>query len=143
MFVWPKDDLNAEQVSAVTEPGSVFLVACPGERKDAGATYKIAVELSKLTSERTWVVAITYTNRAADEIHERIECLGVDTAVSYGSARSTPSASNGSCAHTRSTTQIWAHGFRVIDCPPNRSAAGRACQGTPQRLRPFECNYYF
>ena len=79
MFVWPENDLNAEQVAAITEPGSVFLVACPGSGKTRALTYKIAVELSKLRNDKAWVVAITYTNRAADEIHERIERLGVDT----------------------------------------------------------------
>lgn len=38
MFVWPKDDLNAEQVAAIIEPGSVFLVACPGSGKTRALT---------------------------------------------------------------------------------------------------------
>lgn len=42
-------------------------------------TYKIAYELSKLESNKQYIIAITYTNRAADEIKERIELLGVDT----------------------------------------------------------------
>lgn len=39
-------------------------------------TYKIAYELSKLESNKQYIIAITYTNRAADEIKERIELLG-------------------------------------------------------------------
>jgi len=37
------------------------------------------LELSRLTSNKKYVVAITYTNIAADEIKERIEVLGVET----------------------------------------------------------------
>lgn len=58
---------------------SVFLVACPGSGKTRTLTYKIATQLSKLQSEKQWVIAITYTHRAADEIYERVENLGVDT----------------------------------------------------------------
>jgi superfamily I DNA/RNA helicase len=79
MFIWNASDLNDEQVAAIEEEKSVFLVACPGSGKTRTLTYKIARELSKLEDEKKWVIAITYTHRAADEIHERIEMLGVDT----------------------------------------------------------------
>jgi superfamily I DNA/RNA helicase len=79
MFIWNKDDLNPEQEAAILKPGSVFLIACPGSGKTRTLTYKIAYELSRLKSNKQFVVAITYTHRAADEIHERIESLGVDT----------------------------------------------------------------
>lgn len=78
MFVWDAGDLDPEQEAAIAEPRSVFLVACPGSGKTRTLTYKIASELSKLQSEKQWVMAITYTHRAADEIRERIENLGVD-----------------------------------------------------------------
>ncbi|WP_336768976.1 ATP-dependent helicase [Pantoea endophytica] len=77
-FVWDPRDLNPEQAAAVTEPSSIFLIACPGSGKTRTLTYKIAYELSRRTDKRI-VVAITYTHRAADEIQERIEDLGVDT----------------------------------------------------------------
>jgi DNA helicase-2/ATP-dependent DNA helicase PcrA len=79
MFVWNAGDLNAEQEAAIAEERNVFLVACPGSGKTRTLTYKIASQLSTLESDKQWVVAITYTHRAADEIHERIENLGVDT----------------------------------------------------------------
>ena len=79
MFIWEDGDLNDEQIDAIEEEKSVFLVACPGSGKTRTLTYKIALELSKLNSAKKWVVAITYTHRAADEIQERIENLGVDT----------------------------------------------------------------
>lgn len=79
MFMWNEGDLNSEQEAAILEPGSVFLIACPGSGKTRTLTYKIAYELSKQESSKQFVIAITYTHRAADEIHERIESLGVDT----------------------------------------------------------------
>ncbi|MEE8056309.1 MAG: UvrD-helicase domain-containing protein [Pseudomonadales bacterium] len=79
MFVWKDGDLNDEQVAAITESKNVFLVACPGSGKTRTLTYKIAHELSKLDSEKKWVIAITYTNRAAGEIIDRIETMAVRT----------------------------------------------------------------
>lgn len=78
-FAWNERELNEQQAAAVLEPESVFLVACPGSGKTRALTYKIGYELSRLESKKSFVVAITYTHRAADEIHERIEDLGVDT----------------------------------------------------------------
>lgn len=77
--MWDEGDLNDEQIAAINEPNNVFLVACPGSGKTRTLTYKIASELSGLEDPKKWVVAITYTHRAADEIRERIEILGVDT----------------------------------------------------------------
>ncbi len=79
MFVWDENDLNDEQEAAINESGNVFLVACPGSGKTRALTYRIALELSRIDDSKKWVVAITYTHRAADEIRERIEILGVDT----------------------------------------------------------------
>lgn len=79
MFVWDKDDLNDEQVEAINEPSNVFLAACPGSGKTRTLIYRIAKQLSELKSEKPRIVAITYTRRAADEIRERIERLGIDT----------------------------------------------------------------
>lgn len=79
MFVWEKGSLNAEQETAILEQESVLLIACPGSGKTRTLTYKIAYELSRLKSNKSFVIAITYTNNAADEIKERVELLGVDT----------------------------------------------------------------
>ena len=78
MFIWQKGDLNEEQESAVLEKESVLLIACPGSGKTRTLTYKIAYELSKLKSEKEYIIAITYTNSAADEIKDRVEILGLD-----------------------------------------------------------------
>jgi superfamily I DNA/RNA helicase len=78
MFAFDERELNFEQAAAVLESSSAFLIACPGSGKTRTLTYKIAHELSRRTDKRI-VVAITYTHRAADEIQERIEGMGVDT----------------------------------------------------------------
>lgn len=142
MFVWNADDLNVDQVKAIEQPGSVFLTACPGSGKTRTLTYKIARELSLLTSDKRRVVAITYTHRAADEIQERIEQLGVDT------------------------TQLWIgtihsfclewilrpyaiyhpelkHGFRVINAHDTERAHELLCSQHGGGLRTFDCGHYF
>lgn len=78
MFIWNKGDLNKEQEDAIFEESSIILIACPGSGKTRTLTYKIAYELSRLKSEKEYIIAITYTNAAADEIKERVELLGVD-----------------------------------------------------------------
>jgi DNA helicase-2/ATP-dependent DNA helicase PcrA len=79
MFLWTKDEITDEQNDAILFVGDVFLIACPGSGKTRTLTYKIAYELDKQKSAKRYVIAITYTNAAADEIKERIERLGVDT----------------------------------------------------------------
>lgn len=79
MFSWENGKLNPEQEIAIREAGSVLLIACPGSGKTRTLTYKIAYELSRITSGKEFIIAITYTNSAADEIKERVELLGVDT----------------------------------------------------------------
>ncbi len=79
MFVWDKGDLNKEQEDAILNSESILLIACPGSGKTRTLTFKIAYELSRLKSSKEFVIAITYTNNAADEIKHRIELLGVDT----------------------------------------------------------------
>ena len=79
MFVWTDKELNEEQSAVVRDNDNILLVACPGSGKTRTLTYKVANELSELDSHKKFVIAITYTNRAANEIKERIELLGVPT----------------------------------------------------------------
>ena len=104
MFVWNEGDLNPEQEAAIAEERNVFLVACPGSGKTRTLTYKIASQLSNVQSDKQWVVAITYTNRAADDIHERIENFLASTHQSSGLARSIHFVSNGYSSPTPSIT---------------------------------------
>lgn len=71
--------LNDEQRAAIEEEGNVLLLACPGSGKTRTLIHKIATELSKINSHREYVVALTYTHVAAEEIRDRIDALGVDT----------------------------------------------------------------
>ena len=79
MFVWTEDELNEKQTAVIKNEANILLVACPGSGKTRTLTYKIAYELSKLDDARKYVIAITYTNIAAEEIKERVELLGVET----------------------------------------------------------------
>ncbi|WP_413790878.1 MULTISPECIES: UvrD-helicase domain-containing protein [unclassified Pseudomonas] len=139
MFTWDPRDLNCEQVAAVVEPSSIFLTACPGSGKTRTLTYKIAYELSRRADKRI-VVAITYTHRAADEIQERIEDLGVDTSGLW-------------IGTIHSFCLEWiikpygiycpalAHGYRVIDTHDRELMLERLC--APYRgVTHWDCDYY-
>jgi superfamily I DNA/RNA helicase len=142
MFVWNADDLNMDQVKAIELPGSVFLTACPGSGKTRTLTYKIARELSLLTSDKQRVVAITYTHRAADEIRERIEQLGVDTSQLW-------------IGTIHSFCLEWIlrpyaiyhpelkHGFRIINAHDTERAHEFLCSQHGGGLRTFDCGHYF
>ncbi|MFA1753467.1 UvrD-helicase domain-containing protein [Xanthomonas campestris] len=140
-FVWTENELNAEQSEAVREERSSFLLACPGSGKTRTLIYKIAYELSRLNSKRKFIAALTYTNRAADEIHERIEELGVDTSQLW-------------VGTIHSFCLEWilkpygiyepalAHGFRIIDSYEQEKLWEELCR-TQQGIAPWDCGYYF
>lgn len=143
MFTWGGDDLNTEQEAAVLHPGSVFLVACPGSGKTKTLTYKIAYELSRLKSKRQYVVAVTYTHRAADEIRERIEALGVDTSRLWiGTIHSF-------CLKWILKPYGIYHetikrGFRVIDQHEREKLLCGLCESYKnQNVKHWDCDFYF
>jgi DNA helicase II / ATP-dependent DNA helicase PcrA len=143
MFVWTPGDLNPKQEAAIEEPGSVFLVACPGSGKTRTLTYKIARLLSTLKSEKQWVIAITYTHRAADEIEERIERLGVDTSQLWiGTIHSF-------CLDWIIRPYALYHpdlrdGFKVIDSYDAEMALTDLCAPyAAQRITYWDCGYHF
>jgi len=142
MFVWNTDDLNADQVKAIEQPGSVFLTACPGSGKTRTLTYKIARELSLLASDKQRVVAITYTHRAADEIQERIEQLGVDTSQLWiGTIHSF-------CLEWILRPYAIYHpelknGFRVINAHDTERAHEALCGMHGGKISTFDCGHYF
>ena len=68
-----KNELNPQQRDAVKEPGNVLVTACPGSGKTRVLTYRIIKELSELESTKHRVIAVTFTNRAADEIKSRLD----------------------------------------------------------------------
>lgn len=71
--------LSAQQITAITTPGNILLTACPGSGKTRVLTYKIAYELEKLGESKKVIVAITFTNRASDEIKTRLTRLDIET----------------------------------------------------------------
>lgn len=140
MFVWNATELNREQTAAIEEPLSVFLIACPGSGKTRTLTYKIAYELSRRQDKRI-VVAITYTHRAADEIQERIEALGVDTTALW-------------IGTIHSFCLEWiikpygiyipelSRGYAILDRHDRGRMLDRLC--APYRgVTPWDCDYYF
>lgn len=74
-----KGMLNDEQFDICTDESDLLVKACPGSGKTRTIIYKLAynVELHPYSVRK--LVAITYTNRAAEEIKERVEALGINT----------------------------------------------------------------
>lgn len=72
------EDLNAEQKSVVQSNDNLYVTACPGSGKTRVLTRKIAYQATKYKDSLKKIIAITYTNRAANEIKERLETLGVE-----------------------------------------------------------------
>jgi DNA helicase II / ATP-dependent DNA helicase PcrA len=65
--------LNAEQIAAVECDGNVVITACPGSGKTRVLTGRVIRGLNELNSSRERVIALTFTNRAADEIQTRLD----------------------------------------------------------------------
>lgn len=70
--------LNSKQRDAVLQEGNVLLTACPGSGKTRVLTYKIAHELQFIQDTKKIIVALTFTNRAADEIKKRLIKMDLD-----------------------------------------------------------------
>ena len=67
------DKLNLQQKQVCIDEGNILLKACPGSGKTRTLTYKIAFLVEKYIDSKKLNIAITYTNRAADEIRKRLE----------------------------------------------------------------------
>jgi DNA helicase-2/ATP-dependent DNA helicase PcrA len=143
MFLWDEGDLNDEQVAAICEPNNVFLVACPGSGKTRALTYKIAVELSRLDDPKKWVVAITYTHRAADEIRERIETLGVDVSQLW------IGTIHAFCLEWILKPYGLYHdklknGFKIVNSYDSEEIISQICSNIrTERMRYGECSHYY
>lgn len=72
------EGLNEKQKEAVLAEGHVLLTACPGSGKTRVLTYKIAHELQKLPYSKRIIVAVTFTNRAAEEIKSRLLRMNIE-----------------------------------------------------------------
>lgn len=74
-----ENNLNNEQLDIVKSNCNLLLIACPGSGKTRTLTYKIIYELEKVHNTKQMVCAITYTNKAANEIKERIDAQNIST----------------------------------------------------------------
>jgi DNA helicase II / ATP-dependent DNA helicase PcrA len=70
--------LSPQQQAAVDQEGNVLVTACPGSGKTRVLTMRVVKGLSELTSTKHRVVALTFTNRATDEIQSRLDNLGIE-----------------------------------------------------------------
>lgn len=73
------EKLSKEQMIICESEENLLVKACPGSGKTRTITYKLAYRIEKNPDNIKRLIAITYTNRAADEINQRIEELGIDT----------------------------------------------------------------
>lgn len=71
------DKLNPQQRQVCVNEGNILLKACPGSGKTKTLTYKLAYSVQKYITSKKLNIAITYTNRAADEIKERLEKIDI------------------------------------------------------------------
>lgn len=139
-MIMRNSNLNREQQIAVESEGNVLLVACPGSGKTHTLIYKIANELESIDTHRQFVVALTYTNVAADEIRERIRSLGVNTEQLW-------------IGTIHSFCLEWIinpyyiyhdklkHGFRVIDTKEGEDLLDTCAKNSGLRSR-YDCDHY-
>lgn len=73
------EKLSKEQMIICKSEKNLLVKACPGSGKTRTITYKLAYRIENNPDSLKKLIAITYTNRAADEINQRIEELGIDT----------------------------------------------------------------
>ena len=66
-------ELNHEQRKAVEYNGDAVVTACPGSGKTRVLTARVIRGVDELGSLRERVAALTFTNRAADEIRSRLD----------------------------------------------------------------------
>lgn len=66
-------ELNIEQKKAVKSERNAVLTACPGSGKTRTIVHRLAYLCMKYSNSRMLNIAITYTNRAADEMNRRLE----------------------------------------------------------------------
>lgn len=135
------DKLNAEQLHAASADGDVLLLACPGSGKTRTLIHRIARELQSITSHREFVVALTYTHVAAEEIRDRIEAMGVDTSQLWiGTIHSF-------CLNWILKPYYLYHpklkdGFAVVDTYESEQLLDALAKQNPPLSNHFDCKYF-
>lgn len=93
-------ELNDEQFAAVTAPpGPALVLAGAGSGKTRTLTYRVAYLLLEKRVHRDMILLLTFTNKAAREMVERVAALCGQSARRPGEAPFTVSVA-GSCAAT-------------------------------------------
>ena len=71
-------ELSTEQQTACTALNNIMLTACPGSGKTRTLTHRLAYQVLQEPDSKKIKIAITYTNRAAEEIINRLEGMPLD-----------------------------------------------------------------
>ncbi len=71
--------LNEQQRLACTSESNILLTACPGSGKTKTIVHRLAYYSYKYSSSRKLNIAITYTNRASDEMEKRLSLMGIES----------------------------------------------------------------
>lgn len=71
-------NLNDQQKNIARSQENLLVTACPGSGKTRVLTHKLAYSAYLMPQSKKKVIAITYTNRAADEIKDRLELYGFE-----------------------------------------------------------------
>lgn len=148
MKFWEKG-LNPEQRRAVLQSeGAVLILAGAGSGKTKTLTHRIAylIEEKKVNPER--VLAVTFTNKAAQEMRERIEKLLLQSeAAEYGAVVLPPNIGtfHNICAKIlRREIEVFSHlgygrNFNIIDDQDQQSIVKKAMKELemdPDQVRP-------
>ncbi len=72
------NQLNDQQKTIVILDDNMLVTACPGSGKTRVLTYKLAYTALSNPLSHKKIIAITYTNRAADEIKDRLELFDIE-----------------------------------------------------------------
>lgn len=76
--LWFLADLNPKQRAVCTSDKNTILIACPGSGKTRTLTYRLAFLSIMHTESNSLNIAITYTNRASEEIRNRLLNFNID-----------------------------------------------------------------
>ncbi|MEK3688272.1 ATP-dependent helicase [Paenibacillus sp. FSL R10-2736] len=71
-------NLNPEQKAMVVSEGNLVVTACPGSGKTRALISKLSYELERIEDVKRKIIALTFTNRAAEEIQKRLDVMNID-----------------------------------------------------------------